>query len=83
MYNLRVLPFGGFCKILGDGDPVKDKEDGKDSGNLKNKSKIAQMFVMLAGVTMNFLLAILSIQFFYPVMNGEWVLGIVLKILNR
>lgn len=74
MYNLRVLPFGGFCKILGDGDPVKDKEDGKDSGNLKNKSKIAQMFVMLAGVTMNFLLAILLYTVFLS--SNEWRMGI-------
>lgn len=74
LYNLRVLPFGGFCKILGDGDPVKDKEDGKDSGNLKNKSKIAQMFVMLAGVTMNFLLAILLYTVFLS--SNEWRMGI-------
>lgn len=57
-YNVRVLPFGGFVKILGDGDPTSKKEEIKDEGNLKNKSKLAQIFVMLAGVTMNVLLAI-------------------------
>jgi regulator of sigma E protease len=56
-YNFRALPFGGFVKILGDGDPTDKKEDSKDSGNLKNKSKAAQIFVMLSGVTMNILLA--------------------------
>lgn len=61
-YSIRILPLGGFVKILGDGDPGKEgekelKESDKD-GNLKNKSKLAQMFVMLAGVTMNILLAI-------------------------
>lgn len=74
MYNLRALPFGGFCKILGDGDPVKEKEDRKDSGNLKNKSKIAQMFVMLAGVTMNILLAILLYTIYLS--SNEWRMGI-------
>ena len=61
-YSIRILPLGGFVKILGDGDPGKDgEEDLKKqdvSGNLKNKSKIAQIFVMLAGVSMNILLAI-------------------------
>lgn len=74
LYNLRALPFGGFCKILGDGDPVKEKEDRKDSGNLKNKSKIAQMFVMLAGVTMNILLAIV-LYTIYLSSNG-WKMAI-------
>ncbi len=46
-----------YVKILGDGDPSESKENRKDKGNLKNKSKPAQMFVMLAGVTMNILLA--------------------------
>ena len=74
IYNIRVLPFGGFCKILGDGDPVKEKEDRKDDGNLKNKSKVAQMFVMLAGVTMNILLAII-LYTIYLSSNG-WKMGI-------
>ena len=57
-FSLRALPFGGYVKILGDGDPTQEKESRKDKGNLKNKSKWAQMLVMLAGVTMNILLAI-------------------------
>jgi regulator of sigma E protease len=63
IYSIRALPLGGFVKILGDGDPGKDDEEAlkaEDSeGNLKNKSKWAQAFVMLAGVTMNILLAII------------------------
>ncbi len=59
LYSIRILPLGGYVKILGDGDPTKEKEDRKEKGNLKNKSKLAQMFVMLAGVTMNILLAII------------------------
>jgi regulator of sigma E protease len=69
VYSIRTLPLGGFVKILGDSDPGKEeqKEDIlKDEGNLKNKSKLAQIFVMLAGVTMNILLTI----FFYYLVLG-------------
>lgn len=73
-YNLRALPFGGFVKILGDGDPTDKKEDDKDTGNLKNKSKLAQVFVMLAGVTMNILLAFI---FYFIFLSGSgWKVGI-------
>lgn len=60
-YNIRLLPLGGFVKILGDGDPEKKETKEKlrdDDGNLHNKSRLAQIFVMLAGVTMNILFAI-------------------------
>ena len=73
-YNLRVLPFGGYVKILGDGDPTSSKEDTKSKGNLKNKSKWAQMFVMLAGVTMNILLAIILYTIFLA--NNGWKMSI-------
>jgi regulator of sigma E protease len=63
-YNIRLLPLGGFVKILGDGDPTKEKEDSKDDGNLKSKSKLAQVFVMIAGVSMNILLAIVFYYIF-------------------
>ncbi|MCD4811558.1 site-2 protease family protein [bacterium] len=64
LYSIRLLPLGGFVKILGDGDPGKKGEEElreKDiEGDLKNKSKPAQIFVMLAGVSMNILLAIVA-----------------------
>jgi regulator of sigma E protease len=72
VYSIRALPLGGFVKILGDSDPGKEdyKKRLDDDGNLKNKSKLAQIFVMLAGVTMNILLAI----FFYYLVLGfsDW-----------
>ncbi|MGI6423428.1 MAG: M50 family metallopeptidase [Candidatus Dojkabacteria bacterium] len=73
-YNLRVLPFGGFVKILGDGDPTEKKEDLKDKGNLKNKSKLSQIFVMLAGVSMNMLLAVVLYTVFLS--SSAWRLNI-------
>lgn len=73
-YNLRILPFGGYVKILGDGDPTGKKEDIKDKGNLKNKSKLAQMFVMLAGVSMNILLSVILYTIFLG--NNDWKMNI-------
>jgi regulator of sigma E protease len=65
LYCIRMIPLGGFVKILGDGDPSEYEKKGEDLSkseyNLNNKSKIAQIFVMLAGVCMNILFAI----FFY------------------
>ncbi len=63
IYSVRLLPLGGYVKILGDGDPeVKKGEKIKksDKGSLGKKSRIAQAFVMLAGVTMNLLFAIMA-----------------------
>lgn len=72
-YNIRLLPLGGFVKILGDGDPAKKEskeEVKKDEGSLKNKSRLAQMFVMLAGVTMNILFAIS--MYFIIIAGSGW-----------
>lgn len=60
MYSLRALPFGGYVKILGDGDPSEEKmEKGDEKRNLSKKPKWQQIIVMLAGVTMNVVLAII------------------------
>ena len=75
LYCIRGIPLGGFVKILGDGDPgeyeKENKEDlAKSEYNLNNKSKIAQIFVMLAGVFMNILFAII---FYYAILGlNEW-----------
>ncbi len=74
IFSLRALPFGGYVKILGDGDPTPERESRKESGNLKNKSKWAQMFVMLAGVTMNILLAILLYTIYLG--NNGWKMSV-------
>lgn len=58
-YSLRALPFGGYVKILGDGDPSKEEfKKGDERKDLSKKPKWQQLIVMLAGVTMNILLAI-------------------------
>jgi regulator of sigma E protease len=73
LYCIRIIPLGGFVKILGDGDPGKEEDEKKlreSEYNLNNKPKGLQIMVMLAGVFMNLLFAII----FYYVMLGmsEW-----------
>ncbi len=71
-YSIRMLPLGGFVKILGDGDPGEEKDESNSKGNLSKKPKYQQAFVMLAGVTMNVILAII---FYYIVLgNSGWKL---------
>lgn len=70
IYSFRGLPFGGYVKILGDGDPgegMNSKAD--DKRDLRKKPKWQQIFVMLSGVTMNILLAI-SIYYVVLASNG-------------
>ena len=70
MYSIRALPFGGYVKILGDGDPeelkISKEEKRKD---LSKKPKWQRIIVMLAGVTMNILLSI-SIYYIVLAANG-------------
>jgi regulator of sigma E protease len=53
-YNLRVLPIGGFVKMLGEGD-----YDLTSSDSFGGKKPSRRLIVLFAGVFMNFLLAIL------------------------
>lgn len=75
LYCIRAIPLGGFVKILGDGDPGDYEKDSKEDlskseQNLSNKSKVAQIFVMLAGVFMNIIFAII---FYYAILGlNEW-----------
>lgn len=57
LYSLRALPIGGYCQMAG--------EEGEDDSSLKkdkfmcNKSKIQRVLILVAGVTMNFITAII------------------------
>ncbi len=56
-YNFNLLPIGGYVKIFGE-NPNDESLEGKDSvRSFTSKSKRAQIAVLLAGVTMNFLVA--------------------------
>ena len=55
-YSLRALPIGGYCQLAG--------EEGEDDATLPkdkfmcNKSKLQRILILVAGVTMNFITAI-------------------------
>ncbi len=51
-YSIRLLPIGGFCKMLGEDENYPDEPRA-----LNNKKVHKRMFVMAAGALMNFLLA--------------------------
>lgn len=75
-YMIKALPLGGYVKILGEGDELPtgegddaekalDEKINNDPRSLKSKPKYAQLIVMVAGVTMN---AILAVILFYVVL---------------
>ncbi len=69
-YSIRILPFGGYVKILGDGDPGKEEIKKEDKGrDLSKKPKWQQIIVMLAGVTMNIILGV-TIYYIVLFSNG-------------
>jgi len=58
-YTINAIPFGGFVRIYGEGDIGKGKEGDTSAseGAFISKSRIAQAAVLLAGVSMNMILA--------------------------
>lgn len=64
-YNFNALPLGGYVKIFGE-NPNEESINGPDSKrSFVNKPKIIQASVLLAGITMNLLVAwiLLSVGF--------------------
>lgn len=70
-YMLKAFPIGGYVKILGEEDEGADDAVSKDPRNYKNKSKLVKFCVMIAGVTMNFLFAVIIFYFSLARMNFE------------
>jgi regulator of sigma E protease len=74
-YSLRALPIGGYVRILGEGDdPDVDYEEIKDDpGNFQNKSIFKKVFILLAGVTLNFLTAVIIFGAFTYIDSHDFV----------
>lgn len=51
LYSIRILPIGGFCKMLG------EDNNSSDSRALSNKTILQRFIVISAGAFMNFVLA--------------------------
>ena len=66
-YAIRALPIGGFVQLAGE-DPEADKDIPKDK-RLQSKTWMQRLLTMAAGVTMNFILAII-ILFIIALCNG-------------
>lgn len=83
LYCIRAFPIGGYVKILGDGDPGEEEKVSKEllkNANLATRSKIQQIYVMLAGVAMNLLLAV---SVYYIVLgNSGWKLYVSIDLSN-
>jgi len=65
VYSLNAIPFGGFVRILGQDDFSIHQEGEGDPGAFTSKPWWAQAIVLVAGVTMNIVLAlvVLTIAF--------------------
>jgi regulator of sigma E protease len=57
-YSVNAIPFGGFVRILGQDDFSIEQRGAGEPGSFTSKSWWAQAIVLAAGVTMNFILAI-------------------------
>lgn len=66
-YTLNWLPFGGFVKIYGE-DPSTSLDTLDLPNSFSSKTRLAQAFVLVAGVTMNVLFA-------YALITGSLVMG--------
>lgn len=53
IYSLRLLPLGGFCRMLGE-----SPDEINEPGNLMEKSPLRRASIMAAGSCMNLLLAL-------------------------
>ncbi len=66
-FTLNWIPFGGFVRLKGE-----NGDDGKSSkGSFTEASIPARCGILLAGVAMNFLLAI--VIFFFGFSYGQWI----------
>ena len=72
-YEIRLLPIGGFVKMLGDGDATsttkKDIRDKSDKRYFANRTRLEKSWVIIAGPLANFILGMViftSVFFIYP-----------------
>ncbi|RLC32318.1 hypothetical protein DRH13_01885 [Candidatus Woesebacteria bacterium] len=62
IYSINLLPFGGFVRLHGE---ISQEGVTKPKRSFINKSKKARITVLLAGVTMNLLLAVVAFATVY------------------
>lgn len=60
-YSLRALPIGGYCQMAG--EEMEDIDNLPKDQFMCNKTKLQRSLILVAGVTMNFITAILLLFF--------------------
>ena len=65
IYSLNFLPIGGFVRMPGENGEVNDDNGSYDPGAFAAKSAGKRIIVLLAGVTMNIILAMVLFMFAY------------------
>lgn len=68
-YSIRLLPIGGFVSMAGEADAMFDDTSVPFERTIKGIAKWKQIIVMLAGVFMNFALALLLFVSIYFINN--------------
>lgn len=65
IYSLNLLPIGGFVRMPGENGDVNDEEGNYDPASFAAKSAGKRIIVLIAGVTMNVILAMFLFMFAY------------------
>lgn len=73
IYSLNFLPIGGFVRMPGENGEMNDENGRYDPGSFAAKPAGKRIIVLVAGVTMNVLLAMVLFMFAYGV--GQPVAG--------
>lgn len=68
LYSLRALPVGGFVRMKGE-DAMEETDDGDLEGSFKSKPPLARIFILLAGIFMNFVLAIVLLLGYFSLIG--------------
>ena len=66
-YSLRMIPLGGYCKFVG------EDEENKDPTAMNNQPVWKRFVTVIAGVTMNFILAYLAAVILFAGYSGKIV----------
>ncbi len=68
IFSLNWIPFGGFVRLKGENG---DKADRESKGSFSHAPILTRSLILVAGVAMNFLLAMLI--FFFGFSYGQWI----------
>ncbi|HLI71857.1 MAG TPA: M50 family metallopeptidase [Ktedonobacteraceae bacterium] len=67
IYSINLLPIGGFVRMPGENGEVNDEHGNYDPGSFASKTAGKRIIVLVAGVTMNVILAMVLFIFAYGV----------------